>query len=155
MNDLIITELDSEGILKLKDFDCSPLPKERDSIYFLFYRFFRDTCRLAYVNDELVGFALGLINQTDPDHAYLHYLFVRQDQRKNKIGEKLLNEFIESSRNKKCKRISLMTSNPMNEQYYSRFGFVQDKELIEVNGEDPLYTYLMNEKKMLFYRLDL
>ncbi|WP_144028653.1 GNAT family N-acetyltransferase [Paenibacillus ferrarius] len=46
------------------------------------------------VNDgEVVGFALGMIDQTSTSHAYLNYLFVKEDYRKNGIGKKLLEQF--------------------------------------------------------------
>ncbi len=143
------------GLLQLKDLDCAPLPKERDSIYILFYRFFRDTCRLAYIDNKLVGFILGLVDQTDQSHAYIHYLFVDEKHRGKRIGERLLNELIQYLRNKKLRKISLMTGNPKNELFYSRFGFILDNELMDEHLNEPVFKYIREEKKMIFYRLDL
>ncbi|KRE55987.1 hypothetical protein ASL11_35240 [Paenibacillus sp. Soil750] len=51
---------------KLLRWDCSPLPKERDSIYLNFYRLFRDTYLVA-VNDDEVQFS-----QKDAVNDYYH-----------------------------------------------------------------------------------
>ncbi|WP_245947895.1 GNAT family N-acetyltransferase [Paenibacillus sambharensis] len=150
-----ISKLDSTGLLQLKNMDCAPLPVERDSIYILFYRFFNDTCRLAYVEDELVGFILALVDQTDPAHAYIHYFFVKEEHRGMKIGEMLLNELISVLRTKQLRTVTLMTGNPKNEKYYSKFGFVRDEDMMDKDKTDPVYKYIIEDKKMIFYRLDL
>ncbi|WP_408638488.1 GNAT family N-acetyltransferase [Paenibacillus baimaensis] len=61
-------------------------------MYLNFYRLFRDTCLVAVNDGEVVGFALGMIDQTSTSHAYLNYLFVKENYRKTGIGKRLLEQ---------------------------------------------------------------
>ncbi|MEK4512022.1 GNAT family N-acetyltransferase [Paenibacillus anaericanus] len=157
MSEVKITPFDSKGLLQLKDLDCFPLPIERDSIYIMFYRFFRNTCRLAYINEELVGFVLGVVDQTEQSHVYIHYLFVKEEHRGQHIGIGLMNELIHYLRNNNYSKVTLMTGkdNEINKRFYSRLGFKLENEINEELEKDLVINYILKDKKMLFFRLDL
>jgi demethylmenaquinone methyltransferase/2-methoxy-6-polyprenyl-1,4-benzoquinol methylase len=153
MSHILIKDLDEDGLMKLKDMDCAPLPQERDSIYILFYRFFRQTCRVAYVQNELVGFVLALADQVDSGHIYIHYLCVAKQHRGKGIGEMLLQAIRQYGENHAAEKISLMTSNADNVRYYDKFGFARDEELQQKNN--PVFDYMRDMKKAIFLTLSL
>lgn len=153
--DVRIAGLHAEGLLQLKDMDCSPLPVERDSVYILFYRLFRDTCRMAYIGDELVGFLLGVGDQADPGHVYIHYLFVKEQHREAGIGGMLLNALIGDLRQRGFHTVTLMTGSERNAAYYAKFGFKPHEEQQRNSMGDPVTAYMLEQKKVLFFRLEL
>jgi GNAT superfamily N-acetyltransferase len=146
-----VSNLDAVGLMDILDFDCSPLPKERDSIYILFYRFFNETSFTAYLDGRLVGILLGILDQKNNKHAYLHYLVVNNSIRKKGIGTALMDTFLHTLKEKGCKTISLMTSNYENEKYYERFGYKADFDTQKKIENDPVFKYLYNKKNMRFY----
>jgi len=137
-----------EAILQIIDLDCSPLPKERDSIYLNFYRLFRDTCWVAVLDGEVIGFALGMIDQTNTTHGYLNYLFVKSEHRKTGLGSRLLNKCEVSVQQKGCKIVTLLTSKQENIEYYKKLGYTKNHDLEPFREEDAVYNYYYNKKKV-------
>ncbi|WP_445667355.1 GNAT family N-acetyltransferase [Paenibacillus sp. FSL H8-0034] len=76
------------------------------------------------VNDgEVVGFALVIIDQTSTSHAYLNYLFGKEDYRKTGISKRLLEQFEIATSKKVCKFVTLLTGKNENIDYYQRQGY--------------------------------
>jgi len=148
MDSIVIKNLYDEAILQIVEMDCSPLPNERDSIYLNFYRFFRDTCWVAVLNNEVIGFALGMIDQTNTTHCYLNYLFVKSEHRKNGLGRKLLSQFERSANRKGCKIVTLLTGKIENIDYYKKQGYEQNHDLQQFREDDAVYNYYYNKKKV-------
>ncbi|XEC96017.1 GNAT family N-acetyltransferase [Paenibacillus tarimensis] len=148
MESVAIRNLYDEAILQIVEMDCSPLPNERDSIYLNFYRFFRDTCWVAVVEDKVIGFALGMVDQTDPAHCYLNYLFVKCEYRQTGLGRRLLKQFELSARQKGCKMVSLLTSKSENIEYYKKQGYEKNHDLSQYSENDAVYDYYYNKKKV-------
>jgi len=148
MDSVSIRKLYDEAILQIVEMDCSPLPNERDSIYLNFYRFFRDTCWVAVLNDEVIGFALGMVDQTNVTHCYLNYLFVKSEHRKTGLGQKLLRQFEESAKLKGCNLVTLLTGKVENIEYYQKQGYVKNHDLAQFRKDDAVYNYYYNKKKV-------
>lgn len=55
----------------------------------LFFVHFNETSYLAEINGEIVGFLIGFLSQSYSDEAYIHFVGVHPDYRKNNIGKKL------------------------------------------------------------------
>lgn len=148
MNNVTFKPLDDAAILQIIHIDCAPLPNERDSIYINFYRFFRDTCRVAMCGEEVVGFALGMVDQTNPDYCYLHYLFVKSAHRKTGIAQRLLQQFEQAAKQKGCRVTALQTSTQENVEYYKKHGYEtgRDAELFAEN--DAVYDYYCHTRKV-------
>lgn len=146
MESIVIENLDSQAILQIVEMDCSPLPNERDSIYLNFYRFFRDTCWVALLEGKVVGFAFGMVDQTDPTHCYLNYLFVQSQYRKIGLGRRLLLEFESSAKRKGCEKVTLLTGKQENINYYIRQGYEKNHTLQPFTDEDDVYNYYYNTK---------
>ncbi|XEC96690.1 GNAT family N-acetyltransferase [Paenibacillus tarimensis] len=148
MDSVVIRNLNDEAILQIIEMDCSPLPNERDSIYLNFYRFFRDTCWVAVLEDKVIGFALGMLDQTDPTHCYLNYLFVKSEHRKTGLGHRLLKQFEISARQKGCKIVTLLTAKTENIGYYNKQGYEKNHDLKHFREDDAVYDYYYNRKKV-------
>jgi GNAT superfamily N-acetyltransferase len=151
-NSIVIKNLDDKSILQIVDMELSPLPKERDSIYLSFYRFFRDTCWVAVQNDKgidrVVGFAFGFIDQTNSSHCYLNYLFVKSECRRSGIGARLLREFELGAAKKGCHIVTLLTGKQENIDYYSKNGYEVNHNISPWTEEDAAYEYYYNKKEV-------
>ncbi|WP_337100083.1 GNAT family N-acetyltransferase [Paenibacillus sp. YIM B09110] len=148
MEDVQYSKLSDQFIIQIMNMDCSPFPKERDSIYLSFYRFFRDTCWVATVNNEVIGFALGFIDQTKTTHGYLNYLFVKSEYRRLGIGERLLCYFENSLKAKGCELATLLTGKQENIKYYNKLGYSVNHDLEGWTEKDAVYDYYYNTKKV-------
>ncbi len=146
MKSIDIEKLSAQAILQIVEMDCSPLPNERDSIYLNFYRFFRDTCWVALLDGKVIGFALGMVDQSKPTHCYLNYLFVQSEYRKKGLGGRLLKEFELSAKNKGCEIVTLLTGKQVNIDYYYKQGYEKNHTLQPFTDEDDVYNYYYNIK---------
>jgi len=85
----------------------------------------RDTFFVAQKNNELIGYALGALDQGNPTKGWILSMGVTEEFRRKKIGEKLLDVLIKALKKKKVKEIFLSVS-PENTQaisLYKKHGF--------------------------------
>jgi N-acetylglutamate synthase-like GNAT family acetyltransferase len=59
----------------------------------LFFVHFNNTSLVAEKDGEIIGFLIGFLSQSDTDVAYIHFVGVNPEYRKNQIGKRLYNEF--------------------------------------------------------------
>ncbi|HJW75871.1 MAG TPA: GNAT family N-acetyltransferase, partial [Thermoleophilia bacterium] len=64
-----------------------------------------DTCVIAEVGGELVGFLVGFVSQRMPGTGYIHYAGVRPDCRGRGVGRELYRRFTEAARLRGCTRL--------------------------------------------------
>ncbi|MBC8172053.1 MAG: GNAT family N-acetyltransferase [Anaerolineae bacterium] len=91
----------------------------------LFFVHFRDTSFVIECEDERVAFLIGLQSQTDPDQAYIHFVGVHPDYRKDGLGRSLYERFFEAAKTRGCKVVRCVTS-PVNKPsigFHLRMGF--------------------------------
>lgn len=92
----------------------------------LFFEHFQDTSTVVEdENHELVAFLIGFLSQSQRNEAYIHFVGVDPNYRKQGIAKELYRRFIETVREKGCSRISLITS-PVNKSsiaFHERMGF--------------------------------
>jgi len=109
---------------------CDPIPIERDSIYHLFTKYFANTCFVAEIDNQIVGYILGFISQLEKNVAYIHNICIAPDLRRKKIGSSLYQKFFQNMKNEKCQKIFLII-NPKNKlsiSYHESLGFNISKE---------------------------
>lgn len=106
----------------LKDFDCSPLTVERDSVYLFFCVHFRRTSFVARcpVTGDVRGFLLGFLPANSLD-AYVHFLFVMPEVRKQGVGRALMQHFAAAAAALGARRMCLYTIRAG--LFYRRLGF--------------------------------
>jgi L-amino acid N-acyltransferase YncA len=80
----------------------------------LFFTHFRDTSFVAEREGELAAFLIGLLSQSEPEAAYVHFVGVSPDERGSGLGRALYERFFAVAReNGRC-MVCCVTS-PANE----------------------------------------
>lgn len=108
----------------------------RDMLPRLFFTHFQPTSFVAKVDDERVGFLIGFISQTAPEEAYIHFVGVHPDYRKDGVGRALYERFFKSVRAKGCASVGCVTS-PVNKTsiaFHLSMGFQPKAGDTEING---------------------
>lgn len=94
----------------------------------LFFQHFQDTS-FAVVEagppSKLVGFLVGFVSQTHPDEAYIHFVGVHPDFRKEGLARGLYERFFEEVQRRGCRRVRCITSpgNTGSVAFHERMGF--------------------------------
>lgn len=160
MEDVIIRNALEEEFVNISEVaeECQPMETERNSIYHLFTKFFRNTCFVAELpSGGLGGFLLGFISQEDPEDAYIHLLCVDPKIRGKDIGRKLIEAFIEKADSIGCKKVNLITK-PINWNsisFYKKLGFIEEKngETMNILGTTAIKNYNgPGEHMVVFYK---
>ena len=160
MSDLIIRNVVEEDFLVIAEVaeKCSPMTTERNSIYHIFTKFFKNTSLVVEDEDGSVrGFLLGFISQDNSENAYIHLLCLEKSLRGRKIAADLVNEFIKIVSSMGSKKISLITkpSNKAAIRFYNKIGFLSDKsdETVEIDGINVFKGYNgPGHDKIVFYK---
>jgi ribosomal protein S18 acetylase RimI-like enzyme len=160
MSDLIIRNVVEEDFLVIAEVaeKCSPMTTERNSIYHIFTKFFKNTSLVVEDEDGSVrGFLLGFISQDNSENAYIHLLCLEKSLRGRKIAADLVNEFIKIVSSMGSKKISLITkpSNKTAIRFYNKIGFLSDKsdETVEIDGINVFKGYNgPGHDKIVFYK---
>ncbi|CAH0345645.1 GNAT family N-acetyltransferase [Bacillus sp. CECT 9360] len=100
----------------------------------LFFQHFNDTSFIMESDKETAGFIVGFLSQTEPNTAYVHFVGVNLNFRKQGIGKQLYDRFSSSVAAKGVRKIKCITS-PVNRNsiaFHSQLGFMiipGDKEI--------------------------
>lgn len=139
--------------------NCEPMETERNSIYHIFTKFFKNTSLVAELpSGEIGGFLLGFISQENPEEAYIHLLGIDPKIRRRGVGKELIAKFLDILALKGCKKVSLITK-PINWNsisFYRKLGFLEDKsqDTINIMGATAVRNYNgMGEHMVVFYKL--
>ncbi len=85
----------------------------KDMIPRLFFKHFTGTSLVAECRGEIAGFLTGFKSQTYPDQAYIHFLGVHPDYRRQGLARKLHERFYKIVKELGCRSIQCVTS-PLN-----------------------------------------
>jgi len=91
----------------------------------LFLDHFYDTSFVVEEESELIGFLIGFMSQSRPIEAYIHFVGVHPDYRKDGIGATLYQQFFQICRKRGRSIIHACTS-PVNKgsiAFHTRMGF--------------------------------
>ena len=91
----------------------------------LFFDHFNNTSFITEENGEIVGFLIGFMSQSKKKEAYIHFVGVHPDHRKNNIGKHLYREFYKAAINNGRSIVKAVTS-PVNRTsvaYHTKMGF--------------------------------
>lgn len=126
-----------------------------DKLPKLFFDHFTDTSFIAEKDGKIVGFLIGFFSQSHSDEAYIHFVGVHPEYRKQHIGEKLYNEFFNQVRQSNRKIIRCVTS-PVNRAsiaYHTKMGFEIEEANNKINGFFVHTDYDgPNEDRVLFVK---
>lgn len=132
---------------------------ERESIYHIMTKHFRDTCFVAEDRGKIIGYLLGFRSQINTDHAYMHLIHVSPGMRGYGVGRRMLKQFEDAARSMGCNKIFTIVR-PENKYalgFASVMGFkvVEDGDIIEVNGVRARKDYNGPGKHMVIWSKDL
>jgi GNAT superfamily N-acetyltransferase len=102
----------------------------------LFFKHFQDTSFVIEDDGQPIAFIVGFVSQTSPQEAYIHFVGVNPDYRKQGLGERLYQRFFEVVKERGCLTVSAVTS-PLNKgsiAFHTRMGFVPKPSETEVDG---------------------
>ena len=91
----------------------------------LFFVHFCETSFLAEVDDDVVGFVIGFLSQTNPQEAYIHFTGVHPEFRKRGVGRALYGRFCETVQQFNRSQVRCVTSifNKSSIAYHASMGF--------------------------------
>lgn len=122
----------------------------------LFFVHFRQTSFVVEKNGDIIGFLIGFVSQTFPDEAYIHFVGVHPEYRKNGLGRALYERFFQAVKELGRSRIRCVTS-PMNKgsiAFHLRMGFSMEPSEEIVEGISVVKDYDgRGEDRVLFSKL--
>jgi ribosomal protein S18 acetylase RimI-like enzyme len=102
----------------------------------LFFEHFRDTSFVIEQDDPIIAFLIGFLSQSQPDEAYIHFVGVHPDYRKQQLGKTLYELFFETVRRHNRTIVRCITS-PVNTgsiAYHTRLGFQIEPQETQKDG---------------------
>jgi len=102
----------------------------------LFFDHFQNTSFIAEIDGKIVGFLIGFLSQSRNDEAYIHFVGVHPEYRKQNIARKLYNQFFRVVKEQGRNIVRCVTS-PINKTsiaFHTKMGFKIEKGNQEVNG---------------------
>ena len=119
----------------------------------IFFIHFSDASFVAERNDELVGFLIGFMSQTEKDVGYAHLGGVHPEYRKAGIARLLLHEFIEVCKMNNRSVVKSCTA-PINKRsidFHKQMGFTIEQGDVFFEGVPVTLDYLgKSNHKVLF-----
>ncbi|WML43833.1 GNAT family N-acetyltransferase [Neobacillus sp. PS3-40] len=119
----------------------------------LFFEYFRNTSFIAEKDGQIIGFLIGFLSQSKAEEAYIHFVGVHPEYRKQKIGKQLYNEFFCAVKQKGACVVRCVTSpvNKVSIDYHTKMKFeietgdkVVDGVTVHTNYDGP------NQDRVLF-----
>ena len=121
----------------------------------LFFTHFCKTNFVAELDNTIIGFLIGFLSQSHSKEAYIHFVGIHPDFRKQGVGGALYRQFFQTAQEFGCDRIKCVTS-PVNKSsiaYHLSMGFkVEPSE----NQEDSVPYHVdydgIGEHRVLFVK---
>jgi GNAT superfamily N-acetyltransferase len=102
----------------------------------LFFTHFCDTSFVVESDGEIVGFLIGLLSQSNPTEAYIHFVGVHPDFRQQGVGSILYQQFFQTVQALDRIQVKCVTS-PLNKSsiaYHLRMEFEAEPSEMEEDG---------------------
>lgn len=121
----------------------------------LFFTHFCETSFVVESSSKIIGFLVGFLSQSNSEEAYIHFVGIHPDFRKQGIGSALYEQFFQTAQEFCRVRIRCVTS-PVNRSsiaYHLRMGFKAEPS---ENQEDGVPYHLdydgIGEHRVLFVK---
>lgn len=121
----------------------------------LFLNHFHDTVLVIEKENELIGFLIGLLSQSFPDEAYIHFVGIHPKFRKKGLAKMLYEQFFDICRKHHRTTVRACTSpeNKGSVAFHKRMGFQLEPGNGELDGVPVTFDYnRAGEHKVLFKR---
>jgi GNAT superfamily N-acetyltransferase len=99
--------------------------KMSDMLPRLFFKHFCETSFILKEDNQIVAFLIGFFSQSRPDEAYIHFVGVHPQYRKQGLGRELYEHFFTVMRQHQRRVVRCVTS-PVNKgsiSFHTRMGF--------------------------------
>lgn len=123
----------------------------------LFFVHFRPTSFVAEHNGGIVAFIIGFISQSYPEQAYIHFVGVHPDYRKDGLGSALYARFFAIATERGCSTVRCVTS-PLNKgsiAFHLRMGFSMADSAKTVDGIPVVEGYDGTGEDRVLFSKDL
>jgi ribosomal protein S18 acetylase RimI-like enzyme len=109
----------------------------------LFFVHFRETSFVTEKDNQIIGFLTGFWSQTFANEAYIHFVGVHPDYRKQGVGRALYERFYETVKQHGCKVVRCLTG-PTNKRsivFHTRMGFQIEPQGTTIDGVAVFRNY--------------
>ncbi|MFE4814422.1 GNAT family N-acetyltransferase [Peribacillus simplex] len=121
----------------------------------LFFDHFTNTSFIAEKEGEIVGFLIGILSQSRSDEAYIHFVGVHPEYRKNDIGRQLYDQLFNVVHQNGRNIVRCVTS-PVNKSsiaYHLKMGFEMEEGDKLIDGVSVHSDYDgLNQDRILFMK---
>ncbi|MFF2459004.1 GNAT family N-acetyltransferase [Peribacillus simplex] len=121
----------------------------------LFFDHFTKTSFIAEKEGEIVGFLIGILSQSQSNEAYIHFVGVHPEYRKNDIGRHLYHQFFNVVHQNGRNIVRCVTS-PVNKTsiaYHLKMGFEMEEGDKLMDGTSVHSDYDgLNQDRVLFVK---
>ena len=102
----------------------------------LYFQHFNDTSFIVEHDGELIAFLIGFISQSEPGLAYIHFVGVHPEHRKQGIAESLYNRFFTLARARGAREVHAVTApvNAGSQTFHQRMGFTVSEPISNYDG---------------------
>lgn len=132
--------------------------KMSDKLPKLFFDHFSNTSFIAEKDEKLIGFLIGVLSQSHQKVAYIHFVGVHPDYRKQSVGNHLYNQFFHVVQQNGRNIVRCVTS-PVNKTsiaFHTKMGFCieeGDKKMdgifVNTDYEGPHEDRVLFEKRLI------
>ncbi|NBJ70344.1 MULTISPECIES: GNAT family N-acetyltransferase [Clostridia] len=109
----------------------------------LFFDHFQNTSFIAESDGELIGFLIGFLSQSKENEAYIHFVGIHPEFRKQQIGKVLYERFIAVAKQNNREIIRCVTS-PVNKTsiaFHIKMGFGIETGNKKIDGVEVIANY--------------
>jgi ribosomal protein S18 acetylase RimI-like enzyme len=109
----------------------------------LFFDHFHKTSFIMEQDNKIIGFLVGFLSPSQPDEAYIHFIGVHPDYRKQGIANTLYNRFFDLMRENHRSIVHCVTApiNKVSIAYHTRMGFQILPQTNEMDGTSYCVDY--------------
>jgi ribosomal protein S18 acetylase RimI-like enzyme len=121
----------------------------------LFFDHFNNTSFISEQDGQIVGFLIGFLSQSKPEEAYIHFVGVHPEHRKNSIAKQLYIEFFRVVKQNGRSVVRCVTSpvNKVSIAYHTQMGFKIEKGDKNIEGVGVHTDYDgLNQDRVLFFK---
>ncbi len=156
---MIIRKATQEDFLKVHHFTvrCPPMENYPEHVYKIILRYFGDYCFVAEENEQIIGFAMGIVPQSFPGTFFLWQIGITPSRQGQGIGGKLVREVENELKKLGFKRIEV-TIDPVNlpsQKLFEKLGYQNISEsvgkTIVVNGNMAVQDYYKPGRHFMVY----
>ena len=127
------------------------------SVLKVFFIHFSNTTYIAEINNELVGFLVGFMSQSEENVGYVHFAGVHPNFRKSGIGRLLVERFYESCKKNNRWIVKSCTSpiNKLSIAFHKKLGCIIEPGDGIIDGVPVTLNYLGKDNPKVLFKKEL